>query len=179
MSEKPYHTIVETPVLDPNLFLLHHANRAFVERRNNHPILDEASQRSTAIALGIALSFPLIIALLILNSGMLPLPYASWLCGFMIVLVITIVGGYGYYLRSDLRLKGWILPGAVVRSEKIRWGKNSHERFGVWYRFVDPNGDLIEGYAEADSDTANRRMAPLQGTEVRIWYDDNGKCYLL
>lgn len=170
----------EHPVPDPNLFLLHHANRAFVEGRNSHPILDEASQRRTLTIFLATLSVPIVGGILLLSSEVIPVAYSAWFCVGFIASLIIIIGGYIHYLRSDLNLQGRLFSGVVVRSEKTRAVTNNRyrERFGVWYRFI-AQGKLQEGYAEGESDTASQRIAPIKGMEVHVWVDDNGKCYLL
>lgn len=184
MSESPVApppSAQERPVPDPTLFLLNHANRAFVEGRNRHPILDEASQRRTLTILGATLSVPMIGGLWLLSAEMIPVDYTGWFCFGLMVTLTVIIGGYIHYLRSDLKLHGTLFSGVVVRSEKIRVVKNNRqrERFGVWYRFIGSGGRIQEGYAEADSDTASQRIAPGKGMEVRVWVEDNRNCYLL
>lgn len=184
MSEHPISppsALPERPVPDPTLFLLNHGNRAFVEGRNRHPILDEASQRRTLTMLGATLSVPMIGGLLLLNLEVIPVDYTGWFCLGVMGVLMVIFGGYLYYLRSDLNLQGTLYSGVVVRSEKIRMVLNNRqrERFGVWYRFVGAGGRIQEGYAEADSDTASQRMAPQKGMEVWVWGEEDGRCYLL
>lgn len=178
----PFPLVEEYPVLEPDLFLLRRDNRLFLERYSKQPILDKpaAIKRDTnKMAVGISIT----VAILVL-IGIAFLP--SYLSAPL--LIATVLGGIGAlfwaYLRYMLRpvnLKGRTISGIVTHSEKIRVAEDRYNRdyLGIRFEFTDPSGGIKEGYVEGDSDHASDKMAPAPGTPVKVWYDDDGKFYLL
>jgi hypothetical protein len=180
MNENPVSLsplIEEHPVPDPNLFLLKRTNRAFIERRNDSPVLGGTAFSWKAFN-------PLIYLLLIsfLLSGLCIFPNS----GLPLLLLISFII-FAFYTgnrpadNEPPDLAGWIIPGVVTHSEKIRIENSQHlqERLGIRYEFPAPGGVVMEAYAEGDSVNASDRMAPAPGTPVMVWYTDEGTCYLL
>lgn len=181
MSEYPVYTATETPVDDPNLFLLNDANRTFVDRRNEFITLEHAPANRTLsmmLALGVV---GMVAAIALLAVSKLPAQYNS------LAFLVIAGGGVGVflallrYLYRDVPVKGWMIPGVVTHAEKIRVieGRYTRENVGVRYQFVAPGGVVMDGYAEGDSETASHGMAPTPGTPVKVWLDDDGSHYLL
>jgi hypothetical protein len=182
MSEHPAYTVTETPVLDPNLFLLNRANRAFIERRNDTPILNESSLDHDASRFGgiVLFIFTTVIILSLVRNVSLEVYRLSV---FIIALssILAFFWAYVRYMCQSVGIKGWILPGEVLHSEKIRViaDKTWHEQVGVRFQYTTPDGVLTIGYAEGGSDRASDNMAPAPGTPVRVWYGDDGEIFLL
>jgi len=185
MSETPVPPIEEYPVPDPTLFLLNRANRDFVERRSNHPVLDKPA--TVAFRSGyLGIMVLMVVALLVLAT----LASSVGLLAVMtcILILIIVLGGLGalfwayfQYMGRTRELKGWIIPGVVTHSEKIRIEtyQQMQERLGIRFEFVTQGGVVEKGYTEGDSDSASDTMAPAPGTPVSVWYDEEGKHYLL
>lgn len=178
----PFPTVEEYPVLEPDLFLLRRANRLFLERYSKQPVLDkpaEIKRETNKIAVRI---FVTVALLVMAGIAFLPSDLSAPL------LIATVLGGIGAlfwaYIRYMFRpvdLKGRTISGMVTHSEKIRMAEDRFHRdyLGIRFEFTDPNGGVKEGYAEGDSDHASDKMAPAPGTPVKVWYDDDGKFYLL
>jgi hypothetical protein len=176
----------EIPVPEPNLFLLNRANRAFIERRTNNPVWDEAPPEQDANGVWGILLFIIgtLMSLTIVSN--LPLgEYRVWI--FLVALIgiialsLTLFWAYYRYIYETLQLKGWILPGKVLHSEKIRMvaDESWDERVRVRFQYSTPDGILTVGYAEGNSDWASDNMAPAPGTPIRVWYGDDGEIFLL
>lgn len=179
MNEAPVYTTSEIPVPDPDLFLLIDANRTFIGGRNEVMILEHAPENRTLsllIVLGVVAFF-----LVLLGVSNLPAQYNT------LAFIIIVAGGVSAfiavlrYLYRDVPVKGWMIPGVVTHAEKIRVieGRYTREYLGVRYQFAAPGGVVMDGYAEGDSDKASHVMAPIPGTPVKIWLDDDGTHYLL
>ncbi len=182
MNETPVDTLTpvdEHPVLDSNLFLLHRSNQAFVERRSNHPTLGSSLTRREQILIG---TFGVCMILIYIGVvTILPVFFASLVSLAIVVAFLGLIARYGRPSHQSAGIAGWIVPGVVLHSEKIRTrdGKVRLEQLGIGYQFVAPGGLVIEGYAGGDSEHASDTMAPAPGTPVRVWFDDDGNHYLL
>lgn len=181
MSEHIVDTLTpvdEHPVLDSNLFLLHRSNQAFVERRSNHPTLGSSLTDRERLLIG---AFGVCMILIYIGVTLLPVVFASLVSLAIVVAFLGLIARYGRPSHEPAGLAGWIVPGVVLHSEKIRTreGKVRSVQLGIRYQFVAPGGVVIDGYAGGDSDHASDTMAPAPGTPVRVWYDDDGNHYLL
>lgn len=188
MSESPVlpsTSITESPVLEPSVFLLYRSNRAFAERRSDFPTLGGKAppihgKDFTFLAPYVVGTLLVLITLALIDARLLAHPFV-----FLVVLILILLF---YRIARDVRstiappdLAGWIIPGTVTDSEKIRIEGQSFQqnRLGIWYQFQNPYGTMLEGYAEGDSRMASDPIAPPPGSPVRVWYDDNNNHYLL
>jgi hypothetical protein len=176
----------EVPVPEPNLFLLNRANRDFIERRTDNPVWDEPPPEQDASGVWGILFFIIFTLLILMIMWNLPLrEHQFWI--FIIALIgvialsIVLFWTYHRYIYQSPQLKGWILPGEVLHSEKIRVvaDESWDERVGVRFQYSTPDGVLTIGYAEGNSDWASDNMAPAPGTPIRIWYGDDEEVFLL
>ncbi len=181
MAEAPVYTTTETPVRDPNLFLLFDANRPFIERASDTMTVEHAPGDSTLAAmLGIG-AVVILLGTVLMGLSNLPSDYN--------ILTFAVIAGGGVggfvallrYLYRDENVKGWIIPGVVTHAEKIRVmeGRYTRDYLGIRYQFAAPGGVVMEGDAEGESASSSLGMAPAPGTPVKIWLDDDGTHYLL
>ena len=183
MSEQPAYTLTETPVLDPNLFLLNRANRAFIERRNDNPyflkVRSTLTFQESSILLGTGLLFSMYLCMILAS----PQGIGSAIAGTIVAIFIILFAGVrpANPDTDNIDLAGWILPGVVLHSEKVRVEREQswREHLGIRFEFTTPEEVVTEAYAEGESNKASDKMAPFPGTPVRVWYGDDGKVFLL
>jgi hypothetical protein len=183
MSEQPAYTITETPVLDPNLFLLNRVNRAFVQRRNDKP---HFLMREPELSKRQVIDFFVILLWFSACAGAV-LGFPSGTGAFVLGMIVLLTIAYGAGLKpttfpgNKSELVGWILPGVVLHSEKVRVEREQswREHLGIRFEFTTPEEIVTEAYAEGESNKASDKMAPFPGTPVRVWYGDDGKVFLL
>lgn len=175
---RPLPLVEEQPVLDSNLFLLHRSNQAFVERRSNYPNLGLSLTSREKILTG---AFAVCLIFIAIASSILPPSLAIFGVLGLIGGFLGVIERYGYPSNDTIDLAGWIVPGVVLHSKKIRVREGNYrsEQVGIRYQFTTPKGVVMEGYSEGESNAASDKMAPPPGTPVRVWYDDAGNHYLL
>lgn len=116
MKEHPVASgIVETPVLDPAVYLLRRDNKAFLEGRSRNfetkPIL-----RNSFLAVDVILWFAAleVFLLLVFNSAF---PCAVLECA---VVLAALIGQRQYNRWRKDQVKGQVLTGIVVQAETVR-----------------------------------------------------------
>jgi hypothetical protein len=180
MNENPVSPssfIEEHPILEPNLFLLNHANRPLMGWHHEYMILEKSlSNRSLAglFSMGV---FGMISIISLSSFLNLPAPFQGLVSLMSVIVWVIVIGRVIRYLERDIAVKGIILPGIVTHAEKIHTRVN--RLIGVRYQFTAPGGIVIEGYDEGDCENASYEMVPAPGRSVYVWYGDDEKHYLL
>lgn len=173
---------VETPVLNPEVYLLRKGNKAFVERKIDYPILkkDYSTLGFGAVAmLAIALQIGLVVVAAF-NAKLYMLALLA-VVGEIILAFIAYKLFQKWEANQRVASNGWIIPGAVLEAEtvKIHAGKSVSEVVRIRYRFARPGGVVEEAFVEDSNTEANHIIAPQPNTPIYVWYKDDGTYYLL
>lgn len=170
----------EIPIPDPTVFLLRRDNWDFLHGQRANPVIIKGLKDMSpyfVVGIGIVgLVYVSLLLLFVMTGG----NFGAVAFG-LIFMVVLFLGIRWRRRRTPLSQAGIVLPGEVIRAEKIRtWHiRYEIEKIGVRYRFADSGGVVHYGESEGESDGASDKMAPPPGTPVRVWLDDNGKHHLL
>lgn len=173
--------IVETPVLDPDVYLLRKQNKAFLEKKRKTPQLGN----NTYIILSGAMATGSIIAvvclvLLLVTQGMSDYRFIECFFSFVVATLIM-VSRMSLDTYQAERTRGLVVPGTVIRATSAlsAVGTPIAEQLNIWYRFELPEGGEKVGYTRYNNVDASSNIRPAPGTPVRVWYTEGGKSYLL
>jgi membrane protein implicated in regulation of membrane protease activity len=176
----PQSAKAETPMPDPNVFLLRHDNWDFLHGQRANPVIIKRLTNTAPLFVAglaiVALIYVSLLLIFVMTGGNFALVAVG--------LIFFVVAFLGIRLRQMRNLRpqqGIVLQGEVIRAEKIRIGQGRYEveKIGVRYRFADSGGVVHYGESEGESNATSDKMAPPPGTPVRVWYNDEGNSYLL
>jgi len=142
MNESPVAPppVIETPVYDPNAFVLQGENEEFLKGKRSLPHI--STPESDTIA-----TFFAVVVFMCLMAGIGFIAIGGGLVFQMVVGGILILVGAGCLAmmvwstnpkRQKARLQGRVLVGEVVESEKIRGYAGRHEADGIGVRYRLP-----------------------------------------